>query len=359
MVLGMGLVRRNNSKYWYVQFQYQGRVVIRSSGTTDKRLAADVETKIRADLIRCQSLGLKERIKLKDSLDEFLESKTHLASYHHYLAYRKRVLGAMRGEMPVDQILLRDIESYKSKLIKEGLANQTIRHILYFLKAAIKKSKQAGYLVPDWDLPTVKQTPHRLRYLSSDEERQLLESLDPRRPIKGIPEYENRSPIRNQLLHDQYDFVVTLLDTGARHSEIATLEWKSVDLENRFLRLWRPKVRNQSIIYISERLYGVLKRRFDSRDPEITYVFHTRDGRRKSYSANTARRIFDRVGLEDCSYHTLRHTLASKLIQNGLNIYEVKEILGHTDIKTTMRYAHLEVQDVSRKAKAVLDGMRV
>jgi len=41
-----------------------------------------------------------------------------------------------------------------------------------------------------------------------------------------------------------------------------------------------------------------------------------------------------------------------------LNIYEVKEILGHTDIKTTMRYAHLEVQDVSRKAKAVLDGMR-
>jgi site-specific recombinase XerD len=45
------------------------------------------------------------------------------------------------------------------------------------------------------------------------------------------------------------------------------------------------------------------------------------------------------------------------LIQHGLTIYEVKEILGHTDIKTTMRYAHLERTNISMKAKEVLDAI--
>jgi site-specific recombinase XerD len=88
-------------------------------------------------------------------------------------------------------------------------------------------------------------------------------------------------------------------------------------------------------------------------------VFHSKEGNAKPYCSDTARRIFDRAGLSDCSFHTLRHTLASRLIQNGLNIYEVKEILGHTDIKTTMRYAHLERTDISLKAKQVLDQLNL
>jgi site-specific recombinase XerD len=51
----------------------------------------------------------------------------------------------------------------------------------------------------------------------------------------------------------------------------------------------------------------------------------------------------------------LRHTHATRLIQNGLNLYEVKEILGHSDIKTTMRYAHIEQAQVSRKAVDVIN----
>ena len=50
-----------------------------------------------------------------------------------------------------------------------------------------------------------------------------------------------------------------------------------------------------------------------------------------------------------------RHTLATRLIQNGMSIYEVQAILGHTDIKTTMRYAHLEQQQVAVKARDVLE----
>ena len=55
--------------------------------------------------------------------------------------------------------------------------------------------------------------------------------------------------------------------------------------------------------------------------------------------------------------HTLRHTQASRLIQNGLNLYEIKEVLGHSDIKTTMRYAHLEQAAVSLKVKEVMNKL--
>ena len=53
----------------------------------------------------------------------------------------------------------------------------------------------------------------------------------------------------------------------------------------------------------------------------------------------------------------MRHTHASRLIQNGLSVYEVREILGHTDIKTTMRYAHLESKQVTSKARDVINRL--
>jgi site-specific recombinase XerD len=67
-------------------------------------------------------------------------------------------------------------------------------------------------------------------------------------------------------------------------------------------------------------------------------------------------RAFKRAGLDGCTAHTLRHTHATRLIQNGLNLYEIKEILGHADIQTTMRYAHIEQEQVSRKAVNVINN---
>ena len=52
-----------------------------------------------------------------------------------------------------------------------------------------------------------------------------------------------------------------------------------------------------------------------------------------------------------------RHTHASRLIQNGLSVYEVRAVLGHTDIKTTMRYAHLEQVSVTQKARDVINRL--
>ncbi len=73
----------------------------------------------------------------------------------------------------------------------------------------------------------------------------------------------------------------------------------------------------------------------------------------------TFHKAFQRAGLPDCSPHTLRHTLATRLIQNGMNLYEVKEILGHSDIKTTMRYAHIEQSKITQRAMNVINKLNI
>ena len=55
--------------------------------------------------------------------------------------------------------------------------------------------------------------------------------------------------------------------------------------------------------------------------------------------------------------HTLRHPHASRLVQLGMSIYEVQKILGHADIRTTMRYAHLEEAAVNGKARDLINGL--
>ncbi len=355
----MGLVKRNNSKFWYAQFQINGRVYIQSTKTADKKLAEQIEVKLKSEILHGQSFGIKESIKVHLWIEKFLKAKQTLAIYQHYRRYGLIVKRIFGPDVHLDKITVRDVERFRQQLELKQLKPATVSHHIAFLKAALNYARKAGYNVPDIYIQSVRQSPHRLRYLNAEEERRLLESLNPYREIKTQPPYVDRSDHFNRSLHDQYDFVVTLLDTGARHSEITVLEWSAIDLEARTIRLWRPKVRNQSILYMSERLFQVLSRRHEDRNPDIPYIFHTKDGRPKAYCSTTARKIFNRVGLEDCSFHTLRHTLASKLVQNGMNLYEVKEILGHTDIKTTMRYAHLERADVSRRAVMVLNSKNI
>ncbi len=76
-------------------------------------------------------------------------------------------------------------------------------------------------------------------------------------------------------------------------------------------------------------------------------------------SNNSFRRIFKASNLHDVQMHTLRHTNASRLVQNGMSVYDAKEILGQTNIQTTLKYAHLERRDITQKAKDVLNTLNL
>ena len=119
-----------------------------------------------------------------------------------------------------------------------------------------------------------------VNYLSVEEERRLVEELDPRREGFAITPYEERSPDVKRFQQDAYDLVILLLDTGARYGEISGLELQQVNLIDRTLQLWRPKVQNESVLYMTDRVHRVLSRRYREKE-KAPFIFTNRKGAKR------------------------------------------------------------------------------
>ena len=161
--------------------------------------------------------------------------------------------------------------------------------------------------------------------------------------------------MENKSYQDNYDLVVCLLDTGARYGEIANIRWEYIDLDGRVIRLWRSKVKNESLIYMTTRVFDIFQRRFKARESS-DFVFTNKAGGPRAYQAKGIRAAVKRAGIDNFTIHDLRHTCASRLVQAGLSLYEVANVLGHQDVSTTQIYAHLENKDVSKKARDLIES---
>lgn len=351
----MTVLKRGNSRFWYAQFQIGGRTVVRSTKTTDKRIAREVESKFRAQIHAEEFLGQKASLTFEAAIDQLIQTKRNTPNQRNLLANRKAVLAAIRGSKPLETVSSKDVEEFRQKRAVAGFAPQTIQHGINLIRATVKCAKRLGYTVPDISFPSEKIGKGRTRYLSPEEEVRLLAELDPRRESRGLARFEQRSPKMVAAMQDCYDLAVILLDTGGRYSEIANLTWQQIDLEGRIIRLWRPKVQNESVLFMTDRVLAILERRGSLR--RAGAVFTNKKGSVRGYSAQSIRKAFNRAGLHDCTIHCLRHTHATRLIQNGLSLYEVRAVLGHSDIKTTMRYAHLEQTSVTMKARDVINAL--
>ncbi len=351
----MAVNKRSNSKFWYIQFQFNGKTYLKSSKTTDKQLALQLEIQWRKQLFEQSQFGIKPPIAIAEAFQLYSASKRSLASHRHLDRWAKRTAVHFSSLPFLHDLQTNHIERYRLNLDGRGYSAQMVKHVMNIIGGTLKYAKKMGYRIPEVELPSVRLPKGRLRYLTLDEERRFLEAIDPARSVKGLAPFDKRIPLMREQMQDLYDFAILLLDTGARFSEIATLEWQRIDLSQQTIGLWRPKVQNESILYMSERVFAVLSRRHQSK--RSPYVFTNKAGGPRNSTTHVFQRAFKRAGLLGCSAHTLRHTHATRLIQNGLNLYEVKEILGHADIKTTMRYAHIEQQSVSRKAKDLINAI--
>jgi integrase len=168
----------------------------------------------------------------------------------------------------------------------------------------------------------------RLRYLESKEQCQaLIDSCDSHlRPI-----------------------VIMALNTGLRKGNVLNLKWSNIDLKNGFILVDMTKNGERLEIPINETLRQTLQnlpRRLDN-----GYLFY---GPKTDKPYPDVKRSFSsacrKAGITNFHFHDLRHTFASHLIMAGIDLTTVKELLGHKDIKMTLRYAHLAP---SHKVRAV------
>jgi site-specific recombinase XerD len=146
------------------------------------------------------------------------------------------------------------------------------------------------------------------------------------------------------------DIFITAFYTGMRLGEILNLKWGSIDLITNTILvsndgIFTTKSKKERMIPINEKLISMLKSRLPNPNTVFSnYVFKNPKGFKlnESWVSNNFKRAVRKANLDDrIHFHTLRHSFASNLVQKGVSLYVVKELLGHEDITTTQIYSHL------------------
>lgn len=257
------------------------------------------------------------------------------------------------------------VEKWRSRRLKDGRSPATINRDLTALKAALNRAVEWGVLDAN---PIAKVKPSKLdqrgivRYLSGDEESRLRDALIARedqaraeresanqwRTTRGYP----AMPDLRQVAYVDHlrPMVLLALNTGLRRGELFNLKWSDVDLDRRILtvRGHGAKSGQTRHIPLNDEAHAVL----DGWQPEAAHglVFPGRDGRRLDTIKTAWAGVLNAAGIVGFRFHDLRHSFASKLVMAGVDLNTVRELLGHSDLKMTLRYAHLAPE---HKAQAV------
>jgi integrase len=146
--------------------------------------------------------------------------------------------------------------------------------------------------------------------------------------------------------NDSKDLYICAVSTGMRQGELSALEWTSVDFVRKAIfvqntETFTTKTKRNRVVPMSEQLSKVLAVRKESATGAL--VFHkngrrlTKDVMSKGFKAYVRKAELS----EKLHFHSLRHTFATWLVQEGVSIYEVQKLLGHSSIGMTQKYAHL------------------
>lgn len=377
----MGIAKRENSSNWYYQFQFKGKKYVGTTGTSNKTKAMQVERELRSKIHSEVFLGESESISLQDALKIYLDSRKSLAYHSGMVAIARKLSGhklhpKTKARIPcyglppgllIHDLQTRDVERLVQKRKAEGDKPATMKHEIGLIRSTIKEMIKLGYKVNREIVYPPFKTTSRLRYLDPTEEAALLSELESEALRYGVKPVESRTAEMQRNLQDNYDLVVFLLDTGSRYSEAANIPWTAIDLAEGTINLYRSKVNNTDRLYMTARLRDVLQRRLSDRRPEGRHVFENKAGDERGYCTQAIKKAIDRAKLNSpemvkekggkVTMHTLRHSYASKLVKNGVSLFEVSVLLGHSDPKMTQRYAHLAPNDASKKAVGIINAL--
>lgn len=219
----------------------------------------------------------------------------------------------------------KDIIKYRQYLSKSNLSQQSIKHCLSLLRRSVNRAIKLDLLsiqLPHFEMPITNNA--RVRFLSPTEADLLLTALHN----------------KNELW---YDITLFALHTGMRAGEIFSLKPANVNLEQRAVILFETKNNLTRIIPLNDTAFAIV---FKYYQKHMQYLFSEKQilqvskiFRETLKNTPLNRNINDRRN--KVVFHTLRHTFASWLVQKGVPLLVVGNLLGHKDLKMTMRYAHL------------------
>ena len=319
----MGVYKR--CRIWWLTFSVEGRQVHESSGSTSRREAKDALAMRKADIVqgrlqrRFRVAGKAKGVTFAEFGQVYLDyARTNKRSWKRdgqLVANLSRVF----GPKPLGEIRPLDVEQYKmmrSEKAKPATVNREVALLKHMYNLAI----QWDYALesPTRGVKLLREDNLIERILTEEEEERLLAAAHP-----------NLQPV-----------IVTALNTGMRLGELLSLTWADVDLSRRLITVRHTKNGRVRRLPINDGLLEALEA-LQRKSSKTEYVFSSpRNGNRRSSVRTAFEAAIRRAGISKLRFHDLRHTFATRLVAEGVDIVTVKELLGHQDIAMTMRYAH-------------------
>lgn len=281
-----------------------------------------------------------------EAVEEFQDSRRHLAEStqkksREILRPFLRHVGESTPPPVIDSQLVTDyLESTDTKLVTKETYCRHFRTLWGwmeregYVKANVIEDVQLGQ-IPDPDPATIDE----------DELQSILEAI----------EEHSRSN----------DWLAPLVEvafwTGLRRGELTNLRWKHVDLEDEVVHVkhdmdWSPKGRQDRTVPLMPPALSVLEERYEGQGGEEPVFQHSNGQIDPNYCTQTFKRYARHAGLEEVSFHDLRHSFCSLLARRGASAEVIKRAAGHSSLSVTERYMHLDNDDVDQAMREAFGG---
>lgn len=323
----MGSVFRRKRKdtranRWYVEFSHGGKRIRRlargaETKTEAKAFLREIERQIdRGDYIPKK----KKEILFELWADKFFEwSKLNKRSWKRDKIFMRHLKSFFKGKL-LQGISPMLIEDYKKKR-KADVSGATVNRELSCLKHMLNKAIDEGILMKN--------------------------------PVKKVRFFHEDNTIERILLPDEKErlisksegyikaVIIIALNTGMRRGEILNLDWSQIDFTNRYIKVEKTKSGKARTIPTNSLVLNTL-RQLEQKKDHYEYIFWNSKSNKPTQDV---RKVFKKsceaAGIKDLRFHDLRHNFASSLVENGVDIVTVSELLGHSNINlTAKRYSH-------------------
>ncbi|WDP89344.1 MAG: site-specific integrase [Desulfobacter sp.] len=248
------------------------------------------------------------------------------------------------GALTFSEVSKSDIEGVFYDMVDSGKSIRTAEYAMTTLKQIWREAREGEYAP---EMPMISKTMKkkisqnnnsRIRFLSRAEAKTLLGELQK----ISIPLYEK---------------ALISLHCGLRASEIFHLTWSKVDLEHGIFNIIDSKGADRSVS-MTQDVLSLMKTKDRGKLNEL--VFPGRQGKPSTQVSQKFREVVNRLfnqGVTDrrerVTFHTCRHTCASWMVKQGISLYLVQKVLGHSTIQVTERYAHLAPDQLQLAASAI------
>jgi integrase len=330
----MSLYKRANSKFWWMKFTFDGELVQQSTKVANKRDALTIEAAFRHELALGR-IGIKPKGKtptFKQAVADFLKMSEleHAQKPNSFvrIEYACNPLKQFFGETKVDRIEREDVEKFilwrsrqTSRKTKDLITRDSINNELIALKTIFRRlvSREVISKSPAADIKQLAANDRSFHVLTPDEEKiYLLACSQPLQDVASL-----------------------MLETGMRPVEIYKLKRQAVNLEKGFLQIENGKTKSSNRkVWLSDKALNVLRVRIENCKGNYLFPRNDKDNDAPLFQINKIHvKTVNRIGLKFRLYD-LRHTFATRVLDNGTDLLTLASMLGHSSLNHVMRYAH-------------------